>query len=883
MRSHSTPRRAVTVRWLTASLSALIGSLVVAIVPGSGLGWSPSAQDEPPAANPPAAAKKKSATSSSSTQKTAPTPPPSSAPPAGPVLFPTEPRTPLELWDRIDLQIRSGRPGWAVPYLEKLLKNPLDDATWMTIHSRFGSASLMRLEESPATRPFAQPVFEAFAAAARRQAAKNPPVISQVPGPELFAKEPKTPIELWEAADYLIRTGQPQKAVPYLEKFQNGPPDDATLVAVRERYGPGSFLRLDDDPLTRPFAKPMVDALMVASRRYATRPDRIAQSIVELTSSPAEQDYAVRRLREAGPYAVPFLIEALKRPGLARGEHDLLVKNMGRLESSAVPALAAVLESPEPAVVADAATALGSIGDREAVPFLSFPAAAPGAAPAVRSAAQAAILRLTGRSFVDQPLTAVQVLTGAAWSEHRRRPEFPEELVVVWAWDPVKHAPVPREVSAVEAKSILGLRLAREALRLDPKDRSAQVAQLSLALEKAVRGVNPDAMPAKDPATFAAATAAGPSLLGEVLDTAIADGKSELATVAVLALAKVTDPATLAVGVRLHPLVRALTAPGRRVQFAAARSLVELAPDRDFSGSSLVAPVLARFIMNQPQPRAVVIDGNPSRGGVLAGYLGNLGYHPVMERTGSEGFLAAAEAADVELIVVSYDLFYGDWKLTDTLANLQADARTAGVPLYVSGPYDLRIKRPNLEQDFPGIRWIVPPLDSEMLEQELKGRPAVLNEAERIGMAREAAQLLARIAANHKTSLATDLLTVEPSLILALSSPDTVRPAAAVLSELPDPDAQRGLADLVLDPSRPPDLRSEAAALLVRSIRRFKPLITARQEVRLAATLDEEIDDGVRAGLVAVLAALKPAAPPPRPLRRTTITPAIGKREKGKG
>ena len=27
--------------------------------------------------------------------------------------------------------------------------------------------------------------------------------------------------------------------------------------------------------------------------------------------------------------------------------------------------------------------------------------------------------------------------------------------------------------------------------------------------------------------------------------------------------------------------------------------------------------------------------------------------------TGSEGFLAAAESADVELILVSYDLFYG--------------------------------------------------------------------------------------------------------------------------------------------------------------------------------------------------------------------------------
>jgi HEAT repeat protein len=711
----------------------------------------------------------------------------------------------------------------------------------------------------------------------------SPPAMAQAPGPELFAKEPKTPAELWEAADYLIRTGQAKKAVPYLQRFQSSQPDDATLVALRDLYGSGAFLRLDDDPATRPFLKPLVDALSVASRRYATQPDRIARFITELTLTSDEQDYAVRRLREAGPYAVPFLVDALRRPGLSDGERALLVRNMGRLEPSTIPALAAALDSPEPAVATAAATAMGSIGDAQAVPFLTFPAAAPGAGlptpSTVQAAARASIARLTGRPFDRQPQTPVQILTAAAWSEHRRRPEFPEEPVVVWAWDAARNAPAPREVSPDEARTILGLRFAREALRLDPKDRSAQAAQLSLALAKAVERVRPDEVSAKDPATFAAATAAGPSLLGEVLETAIADGKKDLAAVAVLALAKVTDRKALASGGRLHPLVRALSAPSRRVQFAAARSIVDLAPDRPFPGSSLVAPVLARFIMNQPQPRAVVIDGNANRGGVIAGLLMTLGYHHIHERTGNEGFLAAAEAADVELVLVSYDLFYGAWKLTDTLANLRADARTAGIPIYVYGPYDLRIKRPNLERDFPGIQWLVPPPDVATLEKQLKGRPSILNEAERLGYAREAAALLARIAADRKGPLGTDLASVEPALSLALNAPETARSAAAALSELPDPDAQRSLFDLLLDPSRPSDLRSEVAALLARSIKRYKPLITARQEVRLESLIDEELDPGVRAGMAAILAAMKSTTPSSavsvRPLPRTRITPAI--------
>jgi hypothetical protein len=500
------------------------------------------------------------------------------------------------------------------------------------------------------------------------------------------------------------------------------------------------------------------------------------------------------------------------------------------------------------------------------VPFLTFPAAAPTATamgaglptPPLRAAAQQAIARITGRSFANQPRTPVQVLTDSAWAYHRSRPEFPEEPVVLWSWDETKQAPAPREVRAAEANTILGLRFARQALRLDPSNRSAQVVQLSLALEKAAEQVGPEAVPAREPATFAAATAAGPAVLSTVLETAVADGKPGLAAVAALALAKVTDRAAIAAAGRPHPLVRALSAPGRRVQFIAARALVDLAPDRPFAGSSLVVPTLGRFLINQPQPRAIVIDGNPARGSQLTGFLLNLGYHAELEPTGSEGFRDAVETADVELVLVSSDLFSGAWTLTDTLANLQADARTAGLPLFVYGPYDLRILRPNLQRDFPGIRYLVQPVDAAMLERQLKGRPDALTEADRAGYAREAAALLARIATNRKSPLWADLRAVEPALAVALAVPETVQDAAAALAELPDPDAQRSLAAVVLDPSRPPALRSQVAGLLVGSIRKFKPLVTARQEARFAAALDEESDPTVRAGIAAVLAALRP-------------------------
>ena len=73
-----------------------------------------------------------------------------------------------------------------------------------------------------------------------------------------------------------------------------------------------------------------------------------------------------------------------------------------------------------------------------------------------------------------------------------------------------------------------------------------------------------------------------------------------------------------------------------------------------------------RFVLNQTSPRAVVIDSNPTRGSQLAGFLITLGYDSELELTGASGFRAASESADVELILVSFDLFGTGWRLNDT-------------------------------------------------------------------------------------------------------------------------------------------------------------------------------------------------------------------------
>jgi len=429
---------------------------------------------------------------------------------------------------------------------------------------------------------------------------------------------------------------------------------------------------------------------------------------------------------------------------------------------------------------------------------------------------------------------------------------------------------VPRSISRSEAERELGLRLAREATRLQPQDLGAQTVLTSLAIDDAIKRVGFNAFPARDQATYAEAIKAGPRVLTEVLRTAIADGKDELAAAAASALGQVTDRGLLSHDGRPQPLVDALLAPGAHTQFAAARALVNLAPPQPFPGSSRVVPTLARFLTSQGLPRAVVIDRNPSRGSQLAGSLRALGYETDMETSGDQGFQAAAETADVELVMISHALDHGSsWGLTDVLTNLKSDARTANLPVYVYGPLHLELDRPSLPGEFPGVKYLVQPLDPATLRKLIGGRPSKFSDADRTGYAQQAAALLARIAAQPKGPFTADLATVEPVLAAALRQPGTSLAAAAALGDVPNPDAQRSLADVVLEPSRATELRRTSAAQLAHSIQRFGPLVSADQETQLALGSQTEVDPQIRSALESVIKALRAsshqASSPPKP------------------
>ena len=122
--------------------------------------------------------------------------------------------------------------------------------------------------------------------------------------------------------------------------------------------------------------------------------------------------------------------------------------------------------------------------------------------------------------------------------------------------------------------------------------------------------------------------------------------------------------------------------------------------------------------------------------------------------------------------------------------------------------------------------------------------------------------MLASVSARPGNPYADDLAAVESELSRAMNSPATELPASAALADVPNVDAQRELADTLMDASRAMPLRLSAGDSLARSIQRFGPLVSAAQERALLAAFDGATDPAIRASTAAVIGALRPKSLP---------------------
>jgi DNA-binding response OmpR family regulator len=410
----------------------------------------------------------------------------------------------------------------------------------------------------------------------------------------------------------------------------------------------------------------------------------------------------------------------------------------------------------------------------------------------------------------------------------------------------------------------LGSRLAQQALSLSPENRRLQALVVSLVLTRSrMRTPWTESLPRGEGSAFDAALLAGGAVVSESLRDALATGQATTAVAGLEVMRSLANRHDLhGRGGRSAPLTAALNYPDQRVQFTAAMVIAETDPNGSFRGASRVVQVLARALESTDTPRVVVSGPKPERVSALAGLVSQSGFETRITSSGRDAFRIAAERGDVQLVVLDANVIR--WSLSETVANLRADARTSGIPIAVVGdamriaavermllrdPLMVYIQRP---ANLKGLR--------DQLNPFLRGLATEpLSAAERGELQRASIDLLVYLSDGRRSSV-FDLRPAEAGLHSAIQVPELSNGAVYALAAIATPTAQDRLSTTVLQPDMSSGTRERAAALLAFHIQKHGVLLTKERVDEVRTAHADETSPGVKSSLASVLGALGPRA-----------------------
>ncbi len=720
------------------------------------------------------------------------------------------------------------------------------------------------------------------------------PVPPEFPSPALEAlvkAEPATPQQAARIIRSLVELGQSQYARKFAGDLLGQNLDRATLASLYDELGAGLWLQIAQDEQLQPEGAALANTVVEAKSAQTRDPARIAQLIQRLSSRDVDvRRAAIRSLKESGAAAVnPLLRQLLQTedPALAASFRAALVA-LGR---DAVDPLTAALAAEDAAVRLNAAAVLSRIAGRQATPFL-MPLAVADPVEAVRQQAAAAVRKLFGK--VPSRSEALSYLLARARESYQREGPLMESLgpVVVWQWDEQQKLLTAATLAPPDASIVQAERIARGALLVAPKDQKARQAYLAARLEAFAYQIGlSQSLPADAP-LIEELTEFPPEELLAVVENSLGTFHTPAANLAIQLLAGRLDKTVLRpVGGELSVLARAAADADRRLRLTALETLVAMAPEDHFPGSSLVVPGLAHFITTTGRSRAVLADNNRASAAGVAGLLRELGLDVSVVTNGRDLFREAASSADTELALVSIRLRHP--RALFAIDQLRRDPRTASLPVGVVAKTD---ELPFAERVGDNERLTYTVLRAATADgmafelQELTARALpteVVPPEERLAQGQRALALLAQVAELEGDPF-NRARALEP-LRQALFFSPLQQQAARVLGTINRPQAQTALVDFVLLGAQDLSAREAAAEAFAANVDRYGTLLKTDQLLQLYSLANspevgpEEINPQTRMLVDRLLDAIEAKAQlaPQKPAEKEENPDAAGEKAAG--
>jgi len=424
-----------------------------------------------------------------------------------------------------------------------------------------------------------------------------------------------TPEESWGDFLHYTMIGRFDLAKGHAQALLAGNPDPVKLLEM-SRENPQGYdilVRVSQTASDTELVELSGKILALIERgRFIERiePKIIAEEVRRLSTTERGWFIAVERLRNAGEYAIPFMLEAMADPSREE-ELTNIVRALPQIGRDAIRPLTAALQTKNVALKAEIITALGKIAYPQSLAYLKYIVEKDDSAD-LRQAAQDSIKQIDP-AMLQVPAAQLFYDLAEKYYYHAESlaPAADANFANVWFLDAGTQRLTREEVAKSYFNELMAMRECEWALKADAGFGSA--IGLWLAAFFKAESAGEQKMPAyfgdRHADALVYATTAGVEYLHQALARAVKDNNAYVALGVIEALATTAGEKSLLYQIgAAQPLLQALSFDDRKVKYSAAIAIAAAGPKEPFAESKLVTANLAEALVQTPQ--AATQSGN---------------------------------------------------------------------------------------------------------------------------------------------------------------------------------------------------------------------------------------------------------------------------------
>ncbi len=518
---------------------------------------------------------------------------------------------------------------------------------------------------------------------------------------DLFQFAPETPDRILEAAIITRNLDRQDDARKFVRKLLDLQLSDTELRALRQRVGAGPFLELSADRKLLPEARELLLAINAASKPQSLSEAKLQELVQALTPSGEAATQAAVTLVANGGDSVASLLAVDPGTPVGKVADQLLESHAREFRYGLMAALPLSDVSSRSRIL----KFLAGTADPNIAPRLLRWQFDPESDADVRGLAARAVEKLSGGEVsVATPTDASELLTQRGASLLK---------TASGRFASIRESAIVTELTSRDVRGELlndATSHLTDAVALDATNSRASC--LLLVAKSA----------ATDPAlSVAASGTAGQAVpdLAAALESALEIGETN-SGIELLRALQTIDFSQIAPETRElvgRVLRSAVNSPDPRIRFLACDTALN-ATHTDISLTA-VQRTLKSIREGSLKPEAVVVNSNDRSLKNLEVALEDAGFAVVPCLTGQDGFDAAVDQMNCELMLI--DAESTGWPLATTLANLRSDVRTRNVPIVVTGSARFADRVARLGDIHPGVWFLTEPVGIETLMLKLNG------------------------------------------------------------------------------------------------------------------------------------------------------------------